>query len=216
MYNLTKSDNSYIFSEVKDNVDFNLYTYPQGIKSLCEHEFFQYLGQNKSIIEIAEEIRDKSFTCSQDQRFLKLAVSGVIPTTLCNVNMRILVANNFLARVGERVYSFKEAYKLLLTKGGVNAGSYDNGNPDTYKILIQRPHKVVRTESNFLDFIKSRPKQLLRVWTQNGSNYHATGLWYDDKIYCLDTASLDRNMKEYTGSPDIWGKKILHIEAVDL
>lgn len=216
MYELKQSGSTLIFTEVKDTVDKNLYTYPQGIQSLCEHEFFQYLGQNKAIIEIAEEIRDKKFTCSQDSKFIKLALTGTIPTTLCNVNMRILVTNNYLARKGENVFSFKEAYKILLSKGGVNAGSYDNGNPDSYKILLGYQPKIAKTEKDFLSFIQSRPKQLIRVWSQNGSAYHATGLWYEDKIYCLDTAALDRNMKVWAPSSTIHGKTILHMETLDI
>jgi hypothetical protein len=196
-----------------------------GLQELAKTEYQQYTTQERTILNMANRIRSKELSISAtiDPLFVSKNPK-LVANTLCNGNARIMVANSFLVRNGFNALTFEDAYiKALKNKGflkdalsSCNNSLYGSLLSDTIQFTIQTEYK----QSNFYNFITSRPNQLIRAWTYKSKNAsgsmvdtHATMLFYTgSQCYCVDTAGLNRNTKTPVDIANLTG---LHDRVVD-
>jgi hypothetical protein len=211
----------------KPDVDERLKWYSEkyltstGLTELAVWEYSQN-HQHAVVSQILRDVRDGIQMFSNDKgRLLLSADPHKVASTNCNLNMRILVANNFLARNCLPVLTFREAWVKILENNGTLPGKVNAVNADLYRaMLADITSFTILTESNpakFTEFINNNTNKLIRAWTVSNTGTHATGLFNDcTDVYCIDTAVKTRNKKiDIAGSTSIHGRPINHLETLN-
>ncbi|MEM7182713.1 MAG: hypothetical protein AAF518_17500 [Spirochaetota bacterium] len=199
----------------------NLLSRP-GFRSLSDlvyhsmNDYDQYLGCHADCLEIAAEVRNKTWSSGDshlDKRIVKYALINDIASTLCNVNTRILLVNNFYERIGRPTLAFKDAYKKVLSGGGTQKGTLTVVSPKFYSIFAIQKRTIIRSHEIQTHKAEGR---LYRIWTANGSNTHATlVICQDNRLVAIDTASTTRTGREITKEilrGSLYNRKIVDLE----
>ena len=198
------------------------------IKQLVHTEYYQK-DQVLAIELIKQDVIDGKLTFSNEKDSLLKKCDPVrVAHTLCNVNVRLMVANNFLARNSYHIFSFMQGYKKILQNLGTLPGKLSSCNADLYRALLFDiiEYKVITetVSSQFSEFIKRYPNQLIRAWLLANNNRalgtHATTLWYEhdsDKINIIDTWEVNRSIEiplQDINNGILFSRKIDHLETL--
>lgn len=193
-----------------------------GLRDLATNEYHQFLDASAGCLLIAKRIRDNNFTTGDknlDQLFFRQAMINNIAPTLCNINARMILANNYLQMKSYSPMNFIESYCKALNGGGVMAGTLTSGNQSTYNAILGNLPIRIKQQQTFDNLPEKQP---IRVWTARANNKndtHATMLWREDIYYhVIDTASLERNNLKYTTEDlkkGLFGRQILHYEWLE-
>jgi hypothetical protein len=199
------------------------------IKELAATEYYQK-NQDVAIELIKEDVVTGNLTFNNEKDGLLKNCDPVrVANTLCNVNARLMVANNFLARNNFTTFSFMEGYRKVLKNMGTLPGKLSSCNSDLYRALlfdvIEYKIKSETVSSQFSEFIKRYHNQLIRVWllanNSKGLGTHATTIWYEynsDKINIIDTWEVNRSIEipiEDINNGYLFSRQIDHLETLE-
>lgn len=185
------------------------------------NDYDQYLGCHADCLEIAAEIKNKTWSTgseSLDRAFIGYALKNDVANTLCNVNVRILLINNYRERNGMEPVEFKTAYKAILNGSGLKKNTITTiaDRKDFYSNFnINIDSEVVQIETK--DIFPHLQNGRLYAIRLISPGHTTMAFCRDRQLISLDTASSQRNNKDILSrivSGNLYNREITWIEYI--